>query len=168
MKRYLPAIVIALFSVWIVSTFLPSHSKSEYDLDGFGRLPVLMNGRVKPIDSVARNALLVLQGRQRVKDVAGQTLHPIEWMLDLMTSPEKADKIQVFEITHPDMLAMLGLKAEDGDGKKRFSLEQIKGKTDEILRQAKLASQQESGAQSPFQKAVLYAWTQVISKKITM
>ena len=30
------------------------------------RLPVLLNGRVKPMDTVARTTLLMLQGQQRV------------------------------------------------------------------------------------------------------
>ena len=34
------------------------------DVDGFARLPVLEGGRLKPLDSTARNALLVIRGQQ--------------------------------------------------------------------------------------------------------
>ncbi len=30
----------------------------------FGRLPVLLNGRIKPLDTVARNSLLIIHGKQ--------------------------------------------------------------------------------------------------------
>ena len=37
-----------------------------FDMDAFGRLPVLEGGRVKPLDSVARNALLMIRSKQSV------------------------------------------------------------------------------------------------------
>jgi len=35
-----------------------------FDVDSFAHMPVLDGGRVKPIDSLARNSLLVIRGRQ--------------------------------------------------------------------------------------------------------
>ena len=35
-----------------------------HDVIAFGRLPVLEGGRVKPIDSVARNSLLMIRSQQ--------------------------------------------------------------------------------------------------------
>ena len=42
----------------------PKASPDTFDLEGFSRIPVLRGGRVKPIDSVARNALLVLRNKR--------------------------------------------------------------------------------------------------------
>ena len=39
--------------------------------------------------------------------------------------PAHADQYQVFEIVHPDLLALLNLAPGDGAGQKRFSLRQL-------------------------------------------
>ena len=39
----------------------------------FGRLPVLANGRVQPIDSLARNSLLQLREKQTAQTAPGQS-----------------------------------------------------------------------------------------------
>ena len=39
-------------------------SNMEFDLEAFSRVPVLRGGRVKPLDSVARNILLVLRNKR--------------------------------------------------------------------------------------------------------
>ena len=41
-----------------------SDSNSSFDLDTFSKIPVLRGGRVKPLDSVARNILLVLRNKR--------------------------------------------------------------------------------------------------------
>jgi len=55
----------------------------------FGRLPVLSEGRMKPLDSVARSTLLVIQGRQRVMTPDDRELTPDEWLLDVLFFPER-------------------------------------------------------------------------------
>jgi ABC-type transport system involved in cytochrome c biogenesis permease subunit len=155
MKKYLPTLVLlaALVAVGVAS--LPPRNAGEYDLVTFSQLPVLVNGRVKPLDTVARSSLLTMQGRQRVRAPNGRTLTPAEWLLDMLYQPHQADHYQVFEVTHPDILAMLNLAAEDGAGKKRFSLRQLAGKLVELDRQAKLADATESPLRTPFQRTVV-------------
>ena len=41
-----------------------SDSNTAFDLDTFSKIPVLRGGRVKPLDSVARNILLVLRNKR--------------------------------------------------------------------------------------------------------
>ena len=40
--------------------------KEGFDHFAFGKLPVLLGGRIKPLDSVARNSLLLIAGQQRI------------------------------------------------------------------------------------------------------
>ncbi len=54
--------------VWVGSTLIPRGNSGAFDLAGFGRLPVLADGRIKPLDTIARTGLLMLQGRQRLVD----------------------------------------------------------------------------------------------------
>jgi hypothetical protein len=109
MKRFLPLIVLLLGVIFVASTLFPRKAASEYDLDGFGRLPVLVNGRIKPLDTVARTTLLTVQGRQRVVTPDGKTITPTEWLLNVCFTPGDADKTRCFEIVHPDVLALLNL-----------------------------------------------------------
>ncbi len=155
MKRLIPLSVLALGVFYLVLALFPPAPKSEFDLAGFGRLPVLLNGRLKPMDTVARTTLLVLQGRQRVAVPGGRTLSPNEWLLDALFRPKEADSYQVFEVVHPDVLALFGLTTEDGAGGKRFSFLQLEPKLSELERQAALARQTEGPERNAFQRAVL-------------
>ena len=155
MKRFLPLIALVLSLVAVLFTLRPVKNRTEFDITGFSKLPSVVNGRIKPLDSVARSTLLVLQGRQRVTTPEGKTIAPAEWLLEVMTRPEVADKMQVFEVVHPDLLALMQLNAEDGAGKKRFSLMQLRPRFEELSRQARLAGQMENPQRTTFQRAVL-------------
>ena len=63
MKNTFFLTLLLLSSVLSISLF----AEEQFDYDAFGRLPVQKDGRVKPIDTVARNALLVLRGKQSIK-----------------------------------------------------------------------------------------------------
>ncbi|HND59897.1 MAG TPA: cytochrome c biogenesis protein CcsA [Opitutaceae bacterium] len=155
MKRFLPLAILVLAALLVVATLLPPRYKSEYDLSTFSRLPTLVNGRIKPLDTVARTSLLMLQGRQRVTTVDGRSVSPSEWLLDMLFKPDVADAYPTFEIVHPDVLALLNLTPEDGVAKKRFTYVQISKNLAELARQSRLAEEVEQPVRTPFQRAVL-------------
>jgi len=155
MKRIIPLLVLALATAYVGSSFFHRSASSEMDLEGFGKLPVLVNGRLKPMDTVARNALLMFQGRQRVTNPTGETLAPVAWLLDVLFRSDLADRYQHFEIVHPDVLAIFNLTIEQGAGKKRFSYAQLSSKLGELDRQAQLSAQIEPQVRTTFQKAVV-------------
>jgi len=154
MKRFLPLALLVLGALYLASPLFKK-SKSAFDLDAFGRIPVVANGRTKPLDSVARNTLLLLQGRQRVVTPEKATLTPTQWLLDVFFRPQLADTYQHFEIVHPGVLDVFGLAPEDGDGNKRFSYRQITPKLEELDRQAGLAAGVEAPVRTSYQRAVL-------------
>lgn len=86
---------------------------AEFDVDSFAELPVQVGGRIKPLDSVARNTLLILSARQKIVTPEGDKLSPIEWFMDLTMRPEVADTYRIFKIEFPDDLGFAGL-AEQG------------------------------------------------------
>lgn len=155
MKRFIPFLVLALGAIWLLSTLRERAPRPDFDLNGFGRLPVLVNGRIKPMDTVARSSLLQLQGRQRVANPDGPALSPIEWLAEVQFRPEKADALRTFEIVHPDLLTLFNLTMEDGDGKKRFSYLQLEKQIPELERQSRLAQPLDALARTPFQRAVI-------------
>ncbi len=155
MKKFLPLAALLPGLVYVAGTLRAPKNPAALDVTGFSRLPVLVNGRLKPLDTVARSSLLQLQGRQRVLTPDERSLLPVEWLLDVAFRPELADTYKTFEVTHPDLLAVFDLKTDDGDGGKRFSYNQLKPRLAELDRQAKLAQPVEAAIRTPFQRAVV-------------
>jgi ABC-type transport system involved in cytochrome c biogenesis permease subunit len=153
--RVFPLLIFASAAIAVAATLFPPRTPGPFDLAAFGRLPTLVNGRTKPVDTVARTTLLVLQGRQRVAAPDGRVLSPTEWLLDMLYQPARANSYPVFEVTHPDVLTLFNLTPEDGAGKKRFTFDQLARGIPELDRQARLADAVESAVRSPFQRAVI-------------
>ncbi len=107
MKKWLPWTCLVVFALWFLSGARAPEPKNKFDLTLFGRLPVLLNGRIQPMDTVARNALLSMRGKSTVRAV-GNTLSATEWMLEAMTKPELADQRKVFRVQAPELEGLLG------------------------------------------------------------
>ena len=86
----------------------PTPPTETFDLEGFSRIPVLRGGRVKPIDSVARNTLLVLRNKRTALDENGSKVPAINWFAEVLFNPEAADKLKTFLIDHDQVLGLLG------------------------------------------------------------
>jgi len=117
MKRYLPWLALALAVLWVGSSVAPPKAASGgADLVGFGKIPVLVGGRVKPLDTVARNSLLIIQGRERVSspEISQPFVSsPVEWLLDVCFRPEKADTYPTFAIDNSEVLSLIGKSDDD-------------------------------------------------------
>ena len=111
MRKWFPWILTALFAAWILGALSPVREEG-FHLNEFGKLPVLLNGRVQPLDSVARNTLLNIHGTQTVrppKDSADKKiLSSLEWMMEVMTKPEQADTRKIFRIETKELRALVG------------------------------------------------------------
>ena len=116
-----------------------------------------MNGRTKPLDTVARTSLLVLQGRQRVAAPDGRTLTPVEWLLDMLATGRlwPTPYLPVFEVVHPDVLALLNLTRADGVGGKRFAYRQLAAGLPRDRPPGEVADAVESALRTSFQRAVI-------------
>jgi ABC-type transport system involved in cytochrome c biogenesis permease subunit len=151
MLHRLPLVVALLALLFVASTFVVKKPQSPYDIDGFGHLPTLVNGRIKPLDTVARTSLLYLQHRQTFRH-EGRKLHPTEWLMYVAFRPEVADHFEHFLIHHDDVRAVFGLS---GSNQKRFSFEQLRAGIPELERQAQLAEPIEPQLRTPFQREIL-------------
>src|SRR3954463_13605580 len=180
MKRWIPIAVLILAAAWLISALRPQTNSGDVDLVTFGRLPVLVKGPIKPLDTVARTSLLVLQGRQRVSDPTDPKPlvdSPVEWLADVLFNPAKADDYPTFRISatdSPELLTLMGLTEADTKinyenpalrilaladfvpgTRSRFSFNKLRPKLEELDRQAQLAGPVESQLRTPFQKAVV-------------
>ncbi|HMD61458.1 MAG TPA: cytochrome C biogenesis protein, partial [Opitutaceae bacterium] len=103
MSRRIPVFVVAVAAVCLFLGGAQRPAGEPEAVAAFGRLPVLAEGRIKPLDSVARSTLLVIQGRQRVMAPDRSELTPDEWLLDVLFAPEKADQYRVFVVDNTDL-----------------------------------------------------------------
>ena len=87
----------------------PVTSSTPFDEVAFGRLPVQSGGRIKPLDTVARNALRVFNGRQTLKLASGKRLNADQWLMDVLLRPETANTYPLFRIDNAQVLGLCGL-----------------------------------------------------------
>jgi len=174
MSRRLPLLIVVVALLWSLTGLLPTSVPQPEGVTKFGRLPVLSEGRVKPLDSVARSTLLVMQGRQRVEKPDGQEITPDEWLLDVLFRPEAADTYKVFVVDNVDVLSLIG-KSEDSQRihyektsqqlaaildivpttQRRVSFTEIMPYLAQIEAQEKLAEPVEAQNRTHFQSAVV-------------
>lgn len=157
MKKLLPWILTLLAAAYLVSGFRPPPRENGFDLAAFGRTPVLLNGRLQPLDSVGRNALLQIRARQSVRIPGRPAMHPTEWLLEVLTQPEQAASRKIFRIDNGEVISLLKLPAED----KYFSFDQLDDQLEEIEKQAEQIDKIESAQRTPFQRALMRLYSNV-------
>jgi ABC-type transport system involved in cytochrome c biogenesis permease subunit len=161
MKRILPLLILALGLGYLVVSLIPHHPSGGFDLSSFGKLPVLLNGRIKPLDTVARTSLLQIHESQTIRS-GDRQLEPIEWLIRVVFEPAQADAIQAFKIVNPDVLALMHLSTDDAASGKHFSFEQLHPHVDDLETQAKLANAVEPKQRTAFQSALLQLYGNVV------
>jgi len=137
---------------------LPSSKVRGFDMNAFGSLPVLEGGRVKPLDSLARNSLLLIRGQQSFR-FQGRTIQAEEWLADLLFRPAVADAQPVFVINDPDVLGLIGLK-QSAD--RYFSFNTLKPQIGAIEQQAEAAHAIEAKQRTRFQGAIANLYERVV------
>jgi len=162
MTKYVPGLFVAL-AVLVVAGGVRPVSTGEWDLAGFARLPVVDQGRVKPMDTLARTSLLVLSRKQTIytdgergtvdrERARGMPREPaVRWLLDVMARPQTARDYEVVRVDHPDVLAAIGQTRD----RKLFSVNELLENADELTRQIQAARNVQANDRTAFQRKVL-------------
>ena len=138
----------------------PDVSNDAFDLEGFSRIPVLRGGRVKPIDSVARNTLLVLRNKRTALDGNGSQVPAINWFAEVLFNPSEADRLKTFLIDHDQVLGLLGKKLSvDG---KFFSYKELEPFLSEIDSSAREAGKVEQEKRDSFDQNIIDLYRSVL------
>jgi ABC-type transport system involved in cytochrome c biogenesis permease subunit len=132
----------------------PSQQSAEVlDMDGFSRIPVLRGGRVKPLDSVARNALLVLRNKRTALDQNDQKVPAIEWLAKVLFDHSAADRLKSFLVDHDQLLGLIDRKlAVDG---KFYSYSELEPYLSQIDSSAREAGEVEQELRDSFDQNVI-------------
>ncbi|MBE2212269.1 MAG: cytochrome c biogenesis protein CcsA, partial [Opitutaceae bacterium] len=159
MKKHLPWIVTALAAAVVAALVLRTDRAAETHWQEFGRLPVLVNGRIQPLDTVARTSLLGMLGKQQLRS-DGETLPAIKWLGEALFEPRRADDRKVFRIDDPDVLGLFGW--EQKESLHTFSFNELRPHFAEIDRQAQLADPIEPARRTRFQDHILKLYRQLV------
>jgi len=152
MKRYFPWGVLILTILWLASSWrMPKLAPGDFDFQQFGELPVLDSGRLKPLDTVARNALVILRGRQTLRLENGETLTATHWLADVMFNAPLANQYPAFAINNPEVLGLFGLQQ---GARSYFSYEEMEPFLGKIDAEGRQAEDSEPAQRSPYQRAV--------------
>ena len=112
---------------------------------------MLLNGRIKPLDTVARNSLLIIHGQQTLS-IEHDTLTATDWLAEILMKSDTADQRRIFVIRNPETLAALGWNTEAG---KYFSFRDLFTHLQEVEQQAALAQKVDAQLRSPFQRDII-------------
>lgn len=147
------AVVVLLFGGWLASKARPATVKpGEMDVVGFGKLPLVFEGRIKPLDTLARNSLRVMSTKEQVKDGMGKDLPAIVWLLDVISGTKAGTKHEVFKIDNLELLDTLKLTRRKGG---LYSMDEIEPRMEEFRKQIRLANEVATDEMSVYQRKVL-------------
>ena len=152
MKRFTPWIGVLIALFWLASNSrLPKSAPDQFDITTFGKLPVMVGGREKPLDTVARTSLVIIHGKQTLRLENGLTLEPTRWLADVLFNAPVADKYAAIVINNPEVLGMFGWPQTE---RKYFSFAELTPFLKKIDEEGQKAENIESAQRTHFQTAI--------------
>jgi ABC-type transport system involved in cytochrome c biogenesis permease subunit len=152
MKRFFPALIFVLALLWLASSWLPPKSAADdVNRAGFGKIPVLVGGRVKPLDTVARNSLLIIHGKETVRLPNGKQIGGMQWLTDVLYNASVADAYPVFVIQNAEVLGLFGWEQSE---RKYFSFAELFPFLKQIDEQGEQSEKLQSVQRSAYQNAI--------------
>ncbi|RPH47955.1 MAG: hypothetical protein EHM84_07580 [Lysobacterales bacterium] len=142
MKKAVPW--VALFVLMLSVTVLmlrPTPSAGSFNLEEFARLPVMMDGRVQPIESAARSALLRIRQTPTLPVEGGRTLQSTEWLLEALVKPHVADGRAIFPVEDPDLHRDVDPASGAVSGVRYYSFNQLAPKLEDIRKRGEELSE---------------------------
>ena len=167
-KRIAPWVVFGVFIVYLgVAAFAaPAQSVSGFDLREFRRLPVSVSGRVQPIDTLARLALLRISGSGSVSvDGSGNqrqagSLDADEWLLEILAKPDAADARRIFPV---DDTVAGKLSLRPGGGTVFYAFRELSGKVEEIGKQTQRIGKLKAGDRAGWETELLRLQSRLVA-----
>ncbi len=143
---------------------LQTPKDKDFAFSEFGQLPVVFNGRVKPMDSVARNSLLQIRQTQTLDVEPWKSWHENhkiisadEWLANVMMNSQVADNWPVFRVDNPDLMTFLKLpemNKTNCDGE-HFSWNQIEPSLQAFDSENERVEKIESADRNAYERAVV-------------
>lgn len=166
-SRVVPGMVVGAFGliVLMLLTARGATPAGEMDLEEFARIPVVADGRIKPIDTVARNSLLIISKKESFEDKDKHSQPAIRWLLDVLVSLNQAHGEQtardhkVFRIDDDQLLSLLDLEHRPGSW--RYALNEIWPKREALKKEIDRAREVDGKQRTVYDQNIIKLSTQI-------
>ena len=111
-----------------------------------------VGGRIKPLDTVARNSLLIIRTKETLRLDDGRQISAIKWLGDTLFDASVADEYPVFVIQNAEVLGLFGWQQSD---RKYFSFTELTPFLKQIDEQGEQADKLQAVERSTYQSAIL-------------
>jgi ABC-type transport system involved in cytochrome c biogenesis permease subunit len=161
LQKWTPPVLMAVMALWFLGQLQPPKEKT-FAFTEFGQLPLTANGRIVPLDSLARNSLLAIREKQTVnlEPWKAHLDHPkiisaTEWLANLMLNSAVADDWPCFRVDNPDLISLLKLpdKGAKSDGK-HYSWNQIQPLMDTLQKENERVQKIEGANRTAYENAI--------------
>tara|TARA_S200000501_G_scaffold153555_1_gene144743 strand:+ start:7807 stop:9429 length:1623 start_codon:yes stop_codon:yes gene_type:complete len=117
-------------------------------LSGFeiGDIPLQDEGRIKPLDTFARNHLLAFYGKRSIKEL---DMGATDWIINLILDPENGRDQKIFNIRNPEVTSSLFL---DWTNEHKYSFNQITPGLSEQSSMLEMIDQKDASDRTVYEK----------------
>jgi ABC-type transport system involved in cytochrome c biogenesis permease subunit len=129
----------------------------EFDLSELASLPILHEGRVKPLDTFARASLL----RINSKSTHGRKpkMSAMQWLARALFIPMETRDDKVFRINSPEVADAMGIEVEE---RFRYSFNSMHGGLEKLHEAATGAFEKEDDERTPMEKELIRVYQNVL------
>jgi ABC-type transport system involved in cytochrome c biogenesis permease subunit len=163
LQKWLPPLLMFVMALWFFGN-LQAPKDQDFAFSQFGQLPLTANGRIEPMDSLARNSLLEIREKQTLNtepwkewDQHPQMVSATEWLANVMMNPAVADDWPVFRVDNHELVSLLKLPDRDpakrSDGK-HYSWNQIQPMLDPFGKENQRVQQMEAAGRTAYENAI--------------
>ncbi len=162
-QKRLPPFLMLVMALWFF-TNLQAPKDKDFAFSEFGQLPITANGRIEPLDSLARNSLLAIREKQTLNtepwkawNEKPKIIPATAWLANVMMNPAVADDWPVFRVDNPDLISLLKLPDKDAakhsDGK-HYSWNQISANVETFEKENERVQKVEAANRTAYENAI--------------
>ena len=155
---------MCMMALWFLGN-LQTPKDKDFAYSEFAQLPITANGRIEPMDSLARNSLLEIREKQTLNaepwkdwNQSPMIIPASEWLANVMMNPTVADDWPVFRIDNPDLISLLKLPDRDPTKKfdgKHYSWNQIQAGIEPFKKEVDRVEKVEAAHRTAFENAIV-------------
>ena len=125
---------------------LPFLQAEEFDIKD---IPLQDEGRIKPLDTFARNHLLAFYGKRSIKEM---NLSATDWILNLILDPKEGKEQKIFNIRNPEVVSSIYL---DWSTEHKYSFNEILPGLSDQVKLINMINQKPDANRTVFEKQLL-------------
>ena len=164
----MPAFLHRLFPLaalaWVVWSAIPPRApQSGPDYHAFGQIPVVSGGRLKPLDTVARNSLLEINGKTTVSEEASdakrgkQEMAHNAWLAEVLFDSPAAGQRRVLLVENENVKALFGKQGKE----KRFSMAEVSPASEKLEELAGKALEKPAGHRDVDERQIIALYDRI-------